>query len=111
VLRRVHGGAGGVEGELESVQPLIDTARKAVGGIKADNINEIRSLKMPPEPIRDVLEGVLQLMGQEDTSWNSMKRFLGHKAVKDDIVSFDAHRITPEIRVKVRMCLLFQRLI
>jgi len=31
-------------------------ARKAVGGIKKGNIDEIRSLKMPPDAIRDVLE-------------------------------------------------------
>jgi hypothetical protein len=47
---------GGVEEELASVQPLIDQARKAVGQIKKENIDEIRSLKMPPEAIRDVLE-------------------------------------------------------
>lgn len=47
---------GGVEQELAEVQPLIDQARKAVGQIKKENIDEIRSLKMPPEAIRDVLE-------------------------------------------------------
>ncbi len=51
--------AGQVEEELSGVQPLIDAARKAVGSIKSDNLNEIRSLKMPPEPIRDVLEGAI----------------------------------------------------
>jgi hypothetical protein len=29
--------------------------KQAVGQIKSDNLNEIRSLKMPPEPIADVL--------------------------------------------------------
>ena len=52
-----------------------------MGGIKSDNLNEIRSLKMPPEPIRDVLEGVLRIMGNFDTSWISMKRFLGNRSV------------------------------
>jgi hypothetical protein len=31
-----------VEAQLADVQPLIDAARTAVGGIKADNINEVR---------------------------------------------------------------------
>ena len=35
---------------------MIDAARKAVGQIKKENIDEIRSLKMPPDAIRDVLE-------------------------------------------------------
>eukprot|EP00955_Chlamydomonas_euryale_P067462 359844-Chlamydomonas_euryale.AAC.1 len=56
---------GGVEEELKEVQPLIDQARKAVGNIKKENIDEIRSLKMPPEAIRDVLEGVIMVLGQQ----------------------------------------------
>lgn len=35
--------AGQVEAQLADVQPLIDAARAAVGGIKADHINEVRS--------------------------------------------------------------------
>ena len=92
---------GGVEAELAEVQPMIDAARKAVGQIKKDNIDEIRSLKMPPEAIRDVLEGVLTVLNQQDTSWNNMKKFLGQKSVRDDIIEYDARKITPEIRSKV----------
>ena len=80
---------------------MLDAAKQAVGGIKKDNLNEIRALKMPPEAIRDVLEGVLKIMGNFDTTWNSMKRFLGNASVKDDIINFDSRRITPEIRASV----------
>ena len=41
---------------------------------------------------RDVLEGVLLLMGQEDTSWAAMKAFLGKRSVKEDIINYDARR-------------------
>jgi hypothetical protein len=34
---------------------LFTHCKQAVGQIKSDNLNEIRSLKMPPEPIADVL--------------------------------------------------------
>lgn len=34
--------AGQVEAQLADVQPLIDAARAAVGGIKTDHINEVR---------------------------------------------------------------------
>lgn len=47
-------------------------------------------------------QGVLLVLGQEDTSWNNMKKFLGAKAVKDEIVNYDARKITPDIRNKVR---------
>jgi hypothetical protein len=53
---------------------------------------QVRSLRMAPDVIRDVLEGVLLLMGQEDTSWAAMKAFLGKRSVKEDIINYDAHR-------------------
>lgn len=71
-----------MESELAVVAPIIEAARLAVGQIKSDHLNEIRSLKAPPDAIRDVLEGVLKLMGQADTSWNSMKKFLGNRGIK-----------------------------
>ena len=51
-----------IEEELGQIQPILDAAKKAVGSIKQDHINEIRSLKMPPDPIHDVLSGVLRVM-------------------------------------------------
>ena len=72
-----------MEGELAEITPVLESAKKAVGMIKSDNINEIRSLKMPPEPIHDVLSAVLMLLGINDTSWLSMKKFLGNRGVKD----------------------------
>ena len=60
---------------------------------------------MPPDAIRDVLEGVLRLMGQKDTSWNSIKKFLGQRSVKEEILNFDAHRVTPQIRADVESLL------
>ena len=97
----LHEKKGGIEVELTEVQPMLDAARKAVGQIKSDNINEIRSLKMPPDAIRDVLEGVLRILGQQDMSWANMKKFLGSRVVKDEIINFDAHKITPGIRKDV----------
>jgi dynein heavy chain 2 len=55
-------------------------------------LQQVRSLRMAPDVIRDVLEGVLLLMGQEDTSWAAMKAFLGKRSVKEDIINYDAHR-------------------
>lgn len=91
-----------IEHKLSDIQPILDTAREAVGSIRSDHLTEIRSLKTPPEAIRHVLSGVLRLMGNLDNSWNAMKSFLGNKGVKDQIMNFDAHRITPEIRKSVQ---------
>lgn len=83
------------------MEPLIQEARSAVGNIKNESLSEIRSLRAPPEIIRDILEGVLRLMGIQDTSWNSMKTFLAKRGVKEDIRCFDASKILPENRHSV----------
>lgn len=85
-----------IEEELKEVEPLLKQASSAVGQIKTEALSEIRSLRAPPEVIRDILEGVLRLMGIRDTSWNSMKSFLAKRGVKEDIRSLDPVRITPE---------------
>lgn len=87
--------------ELREVQPLVDASRKAVSNINPTTLAEIRALRMPPDVIRDILEGVLKLMGIMDTSWVSMKSFLAKRGVKEEIMSFDARRINPDIRVAV----------
>lgn len=91
-----------VERELADIQPLVDSAQKAVGNIKKDHLNELKSLRMPPEPVSDVLSAVLRLMGNSDTSWVSMKRFLGEGSVVTNIVNFNPRRITPEIRADIK---------
>lgn len=64
-----------IEKELAVIKPTVDAARDAVGNIKSDALSEIRSLRAPPTVIRDILEGVLTLLGIYDTSWVSMKRY------------------------------------
>ena len=85
-----------METELAMVAPMIEEARQAVGQIRSEHLSEIRSLKAPPDAIRDVLEGVLRLMGQADTSWNSMKKFLGNRGVKVRQTSLQSHVTGPE---------------
>lgn len=85
-----------IELELKDVEPILKEATAAVGQIKGEALSEIRSLRAPPEVIRDILEGVLRLMGTRDTSWNSMKSFLAKRGIKEDIRSLDPVRITPE---------------
>ncbi|KAJ3344816.1 Cytoplasmic dynein 2 heavy chain 1 [Entophlyctis luteolus] len=91
----------GIERELAEVEPVLHQAQSAVGEIKTESLTEIRSLRAPPPAVRDVLEGVLRLMGNMDTSWNSMKGFLGKRTVKDEIMNFNARTITPAVRESV----------
>jgi dynein heavy chain 2 len=55
----------------------------------------------PPEAIADVLAAVLMMLGVQDLSWQSMKKFLSNRGVKDDILNYDAKRISPELRKSV----------
>lgn len=56
------------------VEPLLREARQAVGSIKSESLSEIRSLRAPPESIRDILQAVLLFMGIFDTSWEAMRK-------------------------------------
>ena len=94
-----------IDEELKEIEPLITEAKKAVGNIKSETLTEIRSLRVPPDVIRDILEATLLLMGIEDTSWNSMKSFLAKRGVKEEIGSFDARRISPRSRQAVERML------
>mmetsp|Transcript_8125 Transcript_8125/g.10764 ORF Transcript_8125/g.10764 Transcript_8125/m.10764 type:complete len:2280 (+) Transcript_8125:2-6841(+) len=92
----------GIEEELASIVPVLESAKKAVGSIKNEHLTEIKSLAMPPEQIADVLSAVLKLLGIQDCSWLSMKRFLGNRGVKDQILNYDARSITPKLRKEVQ---------
>ncbi|BES90289.1 heavy chain [Nesidiocoris tenuis] len=90
-----------IDKELESITPLVEAAQQAVGNIKPEALTEIRSLRVPPKIIRDILEAVLCLMGILDTSWSSMKSFLAGRGIRDEIRFFDARQITDENRSSV----------
>ncbi|RNF18023.1 cytoplasmic dynein 2 heavy chain 1 isoform X1 [Trypanosoma conorhini] len=90
-----------VEDELSGIKPSLEAAREAVSSIRSEQLNEIRSLKAPPEPVRDVLEGVLALLGVTDVSWQSMRKFLGERGAKERILDFDTGKVTSAIRENV----------
>ncbi|KAK6043701.1 hypothetical protein COOONC_18794, partial [Cooperia oncophora] len=66
-------------------------ARSAVGSIKSESLSEIRSLRAPPEAIRDILQAVLLFMGP-------LKKQCQRR---DEIINFDAHRITRDVHKRV----------
>lgn len=78
-----------IQSKLDEIAPLLKEAKEAINGIKRDNLNEIRSLKSPPQMIVHVLSGVLMLLGIEDLSWVSMKKFLGNREIKSQILNFN----------------------
>lgn len=69
-----------IETELSEIEPLVQKTKDAVGNIKSESLSEIRSLRIPPDVIRDILEGVLRLMGIFDVSWLSMRRWFLYRS-------------------------------
>ena len=94
-----------IEQELSEIQPILEAAKKAVGSIKPEHLNEIRALKMPPDPIHDVLNGVLRIMGNYDNSWASMKKFLAGTGAIQRIINFDPRSIDNQTRQDVEKLL------
>ena len=90
-----------VERDLAVVQPQIDAAREAVRGIRKDHLAEVKSMKSPPDAVRDVLEACMLIMGQRDTSWSGMRAFLGQTGFKERIIGFDCRMISDETRREV----------
>ncbi|GKT31498.1 putative multi-domain containing protein, partial [Aduncisulcus paluster] len=84
-----------VMAELSQVQPMIDRAKSSVNEIPNQKISEVRTFKMPPKPIQNVLEGVLCLLGYKDTTWGTMKSFLAKAGMKKTLISLDAASIRP----------------
>lgn len=87
-----------IEAELATIEPELVEAKKALSAITPQQISEIRSLKVPPEPVRDVLSALLRLLGQSDCSWNAMKKFLGERGSMARLLNFDAAALLPAVR-------------
>lgn len=91
-----------INDQLSKIEPQLKAANQAVNSIKLSDLNEIRSLRAPPEIIRDILEAVLRLLGNLDTSWNSMKTFLGKRGVKDELLNFNCRKVNKENLIRVQ---------
>lgn len=90
-----------IEDELVDIMPEVEEAKKQVGELKTENLNEIKAFRVPPDPVHDVLGAVLFMMGVKDTTWGNMKKFLSQRGVIQNIMNFDAHYITKDIRDSV----------
>jgi dynein heavy chain 2 len=89
-----------IETELAEIEPILESAKSAVNGIKKGDLSEIRAFRMPPPAINHVLAGVLTLLKEDDLSWENMRKFLNKPSCKHDIINFDAGSVSSETRKK-----------
>ena len=91
-----------INDQLAKIEPQLRAANQAVNSIRVEQLNEIKALRAPPEVIRDILEAVLRLLGNLDTSWNSMKAFLSKRGVKEELLNFNCRKVSKENLIRVQ---------
>ena len=87
-----------IKAELVDIMIEVEAAKLQVWELKQCNLNEIKAFRFPPDPVHDILGAVLYLMGVQDTTWGYMKKFLSQRKAIQNIMNFDAHYITRDIR-------------
>lgn len=84
------------------MRPAVEDAKKAVLGIKKQQLVEVRSMASPPNAVKVAMEAICLLIGERALDWKAIRAVL----VKDDfiprILQFNTDSITPEITEKMR---------
>ena len=83
-----------INAELSLVQPVLDIAKQSINNINNQHLTELKSLRIPPVIVERVIEGVFIILGINDTSWLSMKGFLGDKKIKEQLLGFDPNMVS-----------------
>lgn len=52
-----------------------------MSNIPNDAISEVKSFNSPPQAVQLVLEAVILFMGGQDTSWKSIRSFIGQPGI------------------------------
>ncbi|KAH0791819.1 Cytoplasmic dynein 2 heavy chain 1 [Histomonas meleagridis] len=90
-----------IDQQLSGILPLLKQASENVAKLDSRDISEVRSFSMPPQQVRDVLEAILLLMGERDTSWQSIRKVFSSPKIKDDILHFDPHEVSQQSLIEV----------
>ena len=86
------------EEELASVEPAIQEAKTAVGGIKKSHLDEIRNLGKPPPAIELTMNATLILLGKGKQPWAEIRKLMRDKEFIPNMLNFDSESITEKSR-------------
>lgn len=79
-----------IKQKLSKVEPLIESSKIEVAKyLKPEALNEIKSLRSPPNTIKDILDALFVLLGIRDSSWSSMKAHLTKYSIKDELTNYN----------------------
>lgn len=83
---------------LAATEPLIKQASEGVQNIKKSQLNELKSLMNPPEPVKITLEAVCLLLNlSTDGSWKQVLAAVRGDEFIPRIIRFDSSRLTEEM--------------
>ena len=78
-----------IESELSKVKPLVDSSKSEIlQHLKPEALNEIRTMRAPPETVKDILDVLFVLLGGKDTSWTSIKSHLARCSLREELVRY-----------------------
>ncbi|OHT00931.1 Cytoplasmic dynein 2 heavy chain 1 [Tritrichomonas foetus] len=85
-----------IDDQLSGILPLLQAASENVAKLDSRDLSEVKSFTMPPQQVRDVLEAVLLLMGERDTSWQNIRKYFSNPRVKEEILRFDPKSVSQQ---------------
>lgn len=83
-----------IDKQLADIKPTLQAASEKVSQIRPEHLSEIKSFTAPPPLVRDVLTGVVLLLGNQNTSWAGIKQAISNSGFLMSILKFDPHNVT-----------------
>ena len=80
--------------ELETLQPVVDAALKAVKSIKTSQLDEMKAMLKPPEGVRLAMESVMILLGHGKMDWAEIRKVVVQKGFIESVLELDANKVT-----------------
>ncbi len=84
--------------DLAKVEPALEDARQAVGGVKKHTLQELKALANPPPVVKMALESVLVLLGEPASSWNSIRSIIVQDDFLKKVLEFNPEAVSPKVR-------------
>ncbi|CAE7293494.1 DHC1B, partial [Symbiodinium necroappetens] len=80
----------------------LHAARTAMSHVRAEHLQLVKDLRMPPEPVRDVLAATMSLLDLREHSWMSMKKFLSQRAIVSRLIALEPHQVSFDSQLAVQ---------
>lgn len=95
---------------LNQALPALLEATEALNSLNKNDITEIKSFAVPPEPVQVVTECVAILLGYKEVNWKVSKQMMSDPRFLTTLKSLDADNITPrqqsQIRAKLKVLII-----